>query len=130
MAATAAPCAPVLKDSPQIGAAEPAPLRRTGAQARPTASRRVAGLAGHRPPRPLLASRELILERFLRGLLEGIHTIETQPDVARALLAREGLSTPSDSALVERLDRVPYLSADNLADAAEKIVKAVKKEQA
>ena len=65
--------------------------------------------------RPLLASRELILERFLRGVLEGIHTVETQPDIARALLAREGLSASGDRAAIEHLERVPYLSADDLA---------------
>jgi hypothetical protein len=65
--------------------------------------------------RPLLASRELILERFLRGVLEGIHTLETRPDVGRAILAREGLPAPSDGALPEQLDRIPYISTEDLA---------------
>jgi ABC-type nitrate/sulfonate/bicarbonate transport system substrate-binding protein len=64
--------------------------------------------------RPLLASRELILERFLRGVLEGIHTLETRPDAGQALLAREGLSASSDAALLQHLERVPYLSPDDL----------------
>jgi hypothetical protein len=65
--------------------------------------------------RPLLASREPIMERFLRGLLEGIHSVETRPEVGPALLTREGLSAPSDAASVTHLDRVPYLSTDDLA---------------
>ncbi|HEY7062088.1 MAG TPA: hypothetical protein VII06_11455 [Chloroflexota bacterium] len=65
--------------------------------------------------RPLLANREVILERFLRGVLEGIHTVETQPDTARALLDREGLSAAGSPAV--DLERVPYLSADDLAPA-------------
>ncbi len=65
--------------------------------------------------RPLLANREVVLERFLRGVLEGIHAVETQPDAARALLDREGLSAASSSG--GDLERVPYLSADDLAPA-------------
>ena len=59
--------------------------------------------------RPLLASRELIMERFLRGVLEGIHTLEARPESGAAVLAREGLSAPAGSG-----PRVAYLSADDL----------------
>ena len=65
--------------------------------------------------RPLLASREPILERFLRGVLEGIHAVETQPETGRALLAREGLPAPASGAALEHVERVPYLSTDDLA---------------
>jgi len=65
--------------------------------------------------RPLLAMREPIMERFLRGVLEGIHTVETRPERGQTLLAREGLSASDAGAALARLERVPYLSADDLA---------------
>jgi ABC-type nitrate/sulfonate/bicarbonate transport system substrate-binding protein len=65
--------------------------------------------------RPLVATREPIMERFLRGVLEGIHTVQTRPETGRALLAREGLPAPPDGADPAPLERVPYLSADDLA---------------
>jgi hypothetical protein len=65
--------------------------------------------------RPLLATREPIMERFLRGVLEGIHTVDTRPESAGPVLAREGLPAPSDGAALPPWERVPYLSADDLA---------------
>jgi len=64
--------------------------------------------------RPLATSREPIMERFLRGVLEGIHSVETQPDTTAAALAREGLSAPA-SGETPHFERIPYLSADDLA---------------
>ena len=71
--------------------------------------------------RRYLASREFILERFLRGVLEGIHAVGARPELARDLLVRHGgLAAPgqADAALSayrgERLERVPYLSPADL----------------
>lgn len=64
--------------------------------------------------RPLLASREFIFERFLRGVLEGIHAIQTQPEAMQALLARQGVPD-AESALARYAARVPYLTPDDVA---------------
>lgn len=68
--------------------------------------------------RRLLSTREFILERYLRGVLEGIHAVQTRPDFARDLLLRQGgLASPeqADQALQSYLgkggaERVPYLA--------------------
>jgi ABC-type nitrate/sulfonate/bicarbonate transport system substrate-binding protein len=68
--------------------------------------------------RRLLGAREVIYERFLRGVLEGIHTVQTQPDVVRELLmAQAGLpsAAAADEAAQSYLaqggaERVPYLA--------------------
>jgi len=63
--------------------------------------------------RPLVASREFILERFLRGVLEGIHTVRTRPDTVRELLARQGVGG-ADGAGTAYAERVPYLTASDI----------------
>ncbi len=68
--------------------------------------------------RRLLSTREVVLERFLRGVLEGIHAVQTRPDLARDLLVRQaGLASAADAdqALQTYLDhggteRVPYMA--------------------
>jgi ABC-type nitrate/sulfonate/bicarbonate transport system substrate-binding protein len=64
--------------------------------------------------RPLLASRELIFERFLRGLLEGIHAVQTRPDAMRELLARQGMGVAAEGALGAYAERVPYLAPSDV----------------
>jgi ABC-type nitrate/sulfonate/bicarbonate transport system substrate-binding protein len=61
--------------------------------------------------RPILTTREAILERFLRGVLEGIHDVRTRPEAASELLARQGVAADAASSEVER---VPYLSPADL----------------
>jgi ABC-type nitrate/sulfonate/bicarbonate transport system substrate-binding protein len=68
--------------------------------------------------RRLVGTREFIYERFLRGVLEGIHTVQTQPDLVREILiAQAGLPSPAaaDQAAASYLaqgggERVPYLA--------------------
>ncbi len=71
--------------------------------------------------RRLLGTREVVLERFLRGTLEGIHAAAAQPEQARDLLAREGQFAGADQAdaalrayLAASPERVPYLGASDL----------------
>jgi ABC-type nitrate/sulfonate/bicarbonate transport system substrate-binding protein len=64
-----------------------------------------------------LGSREVIYERFLRGVLEGIAVVQKRPELGRELLASQaGLTAPAqaDEALQAYLrqggaERVPYL---------------------
>jgi ABC-type nitrate/sulfonate/bicarbonate transport system substrate-binding protein len=68
--------------------------------------------------RRLLGTREFIFERFLRGVLEGIHTVQTQPDLVRQILiAQADLPTAADADQAARAylvqggaARVPYLA--------------------
>ena len=64
--------------------------------------------------RPLLATREFILERFWRGVLQGIHAVQTRPEAMAALLAREGVGSSAEATHGAYAKRVPYLSADDL----------------
>jgi len=71
--------------------------------------------------RRLLGTREVVLERFLRGALEGIHAASAQPERARDLLAREGQFASADQAdaavrayLAASPERVPYLGASDV----------------
>jgi ABC-type nitrate/sulfonate/bicarbonate transport system substrate-binding protein len=69
--------------------------------------------------RRFLSAREFILERFLRGVLEGIHALNARPELARELLARRGGPTAAPGAALpagegERLPRVPYLAREML----------------
>jgi ABC-type nitrate/sulfonate/bicarbonate transport system substrate-binding protein len=68
--------------------------------------------------RRLVGTREVIYERFLRGVLVGIHTVQTQPDLVREILmAQAGLpsAAAADQAAQDYLahggaERVPYLA--------------------
>jgi ABC-type nitrate/sulfonate/bicarbonate transport system substrate-binding protein len=71
--------------------------------------------------RRLLATREFVLERFLRGTLEGIHAAGAQPEQARDLLAREGQFVSAEQAdaalrtyLATSPERVPYVAASDV----------------
>jgi hypothetical protein len=64
--------------------------------------------------RPHLQTREFILERFWRGVLEGIRAVQTQPEAMAAVLARQGVSAAADAARGSYAERVPYLSPDDL----------------
>ena len=64
--------------------------------------------------RPLLATREFIFERFLRGVLEGIHAVHTRPDAVRELVARQGIDALPEGALAAYAERVPYLAPGDL----------------
>ena len=67
--------------------------------------------------RRLLASREVIMVRFLRCLLEGIHAVQTRPELARDVLVQQGVASSPAAAdtLVQAYlartgsARVPYL---------------------
>jgi ABC-type nitrate/sulfonate/bicarbonate transport system substrate-binding protein len=69
--------------------------------------------------RRYLASREVIVERFLRGVLEGIHAVQTRPDFARDLLVRAAGWSPEDATAALAggsgpSQRVPYVAAEDL----------------
>jgi ABC-type nitrate/sulfonate/bicarbonate transport system substrate-binding protein len=68
--------------------------------------------------RRLVGTREFIYERFLRGVLVGIHAVQTQPDLVRQILiAQAGMpsAAAADEAAQSYLaqggaERVPYLA--------------------
>jgi ABC-type nitrate/sulfonate/bicarbonate transport system substrate-binding protein len=76
-----------------------------------------------------LGAREFILERFLRGLLEGVHAVGTRPALARDLLAsgagltaRDQVDAALDLYLTRSPGPVPYLENEDVEQIIEQRV--------